>query len=179
MFSKFFKRNRSVDAAAKAYREIVRQSRLPDFYIRFGVQDTLDGRFDLLVLHTALVLIRLKGEKGESETFSQALFDTLFVDMDQSLREIGVSDISIGKKVKEMGRAFYGRLDAYESALRAPEAERAEQLAEALLRNLYRGESAAQAHTGAMAEYVIAQAAHLRDLALDRITAGDIEFRAP
>ncbi|WP_319024804.1 ubiquinol-cytochrome C chaperone family protein [Nisaea sediminum] len=179
MFSKFFRRNASADAAAKAYQEIVRQSRLPVFYTRFGVPDTLDGRFDLLVLHTALVLIRLKGEKGESEAFSQALFDTLFTDMDQSLREIGVSDISIGKKVKEMGRAFYGRLEAYEAALQAPETDRGEELGGALLRNLYRGESAAEAHSGAMAAYVIALAAHLGEQTQERITGGDIGFLAP
>ncbi|WP_420404923.1 ubiquinol-cytochrome C chaperone family protein [Nisaea sp.] len=179
MLSKLFKRNTSTDAAAKAYQEIVRQSRIPDFYTGFGVPDTLDGRFDLLVLHTALVLIRLKGEAGESEAFSQALFDTLFTDMDQSLREIGVSDISIGKKVKEMGHAFYGRLDAYEAALSAPNGDRNDLLGEALLRNLYRGDSAAQAHSGAMAGYVIAQAAHLDARPVETITAGELGFRTP
>lgn len=179
MFSKFFKRNASADAAANAYQEIIGQSRLPVFYTRFGVPDTLDGRFDLLVLHTALVLIRLKGAKGESEAFSQGLFDTLFTDMDQSLREIGVSDISIGKKVKEMGRAFYGRLEAYEAALQAPVGEREDALSRALLRNLYRGESAAEAHTGEMAGYVRAQAAYLDGRSEELITAGDIGFQAP
>lgn len=179
MFSKFFKRNASADAAAKAYQEIVRQSRLPVFYTRFGVPDTLDGRFDLLVLHSALVLIRLKGKKGESEAFSQALFDTLFTDMDQSLREIGVSDISIGKKVKEMGRAFYGRLDAYEGALLASDEQRGDLISGALMRNLYRGEAEAEAISGEMAEYVIAQFAHLGEQPQERITAGDIGFRAP
>lgn len=112
MFSNFFKRDEVAVAATEAYQTVINQAREPGFYTRYGVPDTLDGRFDLLVLHTALVLLRLQKDRAESERFSQALFDTLFVDLDQSLREIGVSDMSVGKKVKQMGKAFYGRLDA-------------------------------------------------------------------
>lgn len=179
MFSKFFRRSPSAEAAAKAYEAIVAQSRDPAFYTRHGVPDTLDGRFDLLVLHTSLVLIRLKGEKGESEAFAQALFDILFTDMDQSLREIGVSDMSIGKKVKEMGRAFYGRLDAYAAGLSTPEPDRKERVSEALVRNLFRGAEGVQHEAEGMAGYVIRQAAHLATIDSKDIVSGNLTFAAP
>ncbi|UUX50221.1 ubiquinol-cytochrome C chaperone family protein [Nisaea acidiphila] len=179
MFSRFFRRSASADAAAKAYDSIVEQSRHPDFYTRYGVADTLDGRFDLLVLHTSLVLIRLKGEEGESEAFAQALFDTLFTDMDQSLREIGVSDMSIGKKVKQMGRAFYGRLEAYEAGLSVAENEGTAVLSDALARNLFRSGEEAAADVGEMASYTLRQAAHLAAQDSVSIAHGQLTFAAP
>lgn len=175
-----FGRDPVSEAAETAYGTIVRQAREPALYQRYGVADTLDGRFDLLVLHAALVMIRLRGEGGDSDRFAQALFDTLFVDMDQSLREIGVSDVSIGKKVKQMGRAFYGRLEAYDSALHALEGDRREQeLAEALLRNLYRQEEQGDLPAVETAAYVIRQAEHLAGLPSSEIVSGRVSFAAP
>ncbi|WP_319025001.1 ubiquinol-cytochrome C chaperone family protein [Nisaea nitritireducens] len=178
MFSKFFKRDEVSDAATEAYQAIIQQARQPDFYTRYGVPDTLDGRFDLLVLHAALVLLRLQRDRAESERFSQALFDTLFVDLDQSLREIGVSDMSVGKKVKQMGKAFYGRLDAYRLGLAAAESDDGQQLAEALHRNLYRGLPEAERESITMAGYVQRQAAHLDMLSSTEIISGKITFDA-
>jgi len=178
VFSKFFKRDEVADAAREAYQAVINQARQPDFYTRYGVPDTLDGRFDLLVLHAALILLRLKRDRAESERFSQALFDTLFVDLDQSLREIGVSDMSVGKKVKQMGKAFYGRLDAYGLGLEAAESDDARQLADALHRNLYRGSPEAEQESVSMAGYVVRQAAHLDTLPLAEIISGKVTFAA-
>tara|TARA_E500000318_G_scaffold111314_1_gene129471 strand:+ start:2619 stop:3185 length:567 start_codon:yes stop_codon:yes gene_type:complete len=178
VFSKFFKRDEVADAAREAYQAVIRQARQPDFYTRYGVPDTLDGRFDLLVLHAALVLLRLQQDRAESERFSQALFDTLFVDLDQSLREIGVSDMSVGKKVKQMGKAFYGRLDAYRLGLEAAESDEGVQLADALHRNLYRGVPEAESKSVPMAGYVVRQSAYLGTLPLAEIVSGKITFAA-
>jgi cytochrome b pre-mRNA-processing protein 3 len=87
------------------------------FYARWAVPDTVDGRFDMIALHLFLVLERLKGEGQAVEDFRQVLTDTFFQDMDRSLREMGVGDISVGKKVRKMAEAFYGRVQAYAAAL--------------------------------------------------------------
>jgi cytochrome b pre-mRNA-processing protein 3 len=124
--------NRKSRSAVQAlYAAIVAASRTPVFYEEWGVPDTLDGRFELIALHAFLALRRLK-QSGESADFSQALFDTMFTDLDRNLREMGVGDLSVGRQVKTMARAFYGRIVAYERGLAGTES-----LEDALRRNLY------------------------------------------
>ena len=178
MLRNLFRRDRTADAAAEIYEKLVEQSRLPVFYKDHGVPDTLDGRFDLLVLHVSLLMIRLKEAKAESEAFTQHVFDIMFVDMDQSLREIGVSDMSVGKKVKQMGKAFYGRLAAYEEALMASDEDGGAALADALFRNLYRGEESLQAHAGPMAQYAIRQLDYFADQPASDILEARLSFLA-
>ena len=96
------------------YEAIVAAARHPVAYAEWGVPDTLDGRFDMITLHMFLVLDRLK---GEDRAFRQELVDEFFRDMDRSLRELGVGDLSVGKKVRKMAEVFYGRLAAYDRAL--------------------------------------------------------------
>jgi cytochrome b pre-mRNA-processing protein 3 len=85
------------------------RAREPVFFLELGVPDTIDGRFDLLALHAWLVLERLAAERD----LSQTLTDIIFVQFDESLRQLGVGDIGIGHRVKKMADAFYGRLKAY------------------------------------------------------------------
>jgi len=151
------------------YAKAVAQARLPIFYQAGAVPDSLDGRFDLLVLHMFLLLHRLGGESDRTRKLAQSLFDLMFADMDQSLREMGVSDMSVGKRVKEMARAFYGRIDAYERAMAD-----GKQLQEALTRNLYRGAEVSPAVLASMASYMQAQVVKLAGLPLETITAADI-----
>ena len=138
-FRRLRDRRRRERVAHDLYTAIIHQSRIPDFYLRLGVPDTLDGRFDLIVIHAFLVMRRLKPVAGElaeeAREVSQALFDLMFDDMDQNLRELGVGDMGVGKRVKQMARAFYGRVAAYEDGL-APAAA-PDDLAAALRRNLY------------------------------------------
>jgi len=141
------------------YAKAVAQARLPVFYAEREVPDTVDGRFDLLVLHVFLLLHRLGEEGRETKRLNQDLFDLMFADMDRSLREMGVSDMSVGKRVKEMARAFYGRVDAYEPVLN----DKAK-LEEALARNLYRGIEVKQSSLAAMAHYIQTQVAALAAL---------------
>src|SRR5574340_1791889 len=109
---------RKVDEAAhQLYISVVEQARRSEFYLELAVPDSLDGRFDLLTLHMFLLLNRL-GQGGRAfRGLGQALFDLMFADMDQSLRELGVSDTAVGGRVKAMARAFYGRVAAYEPGL--------------------------------------------------------------
>jgi cytochrome b pre-mRNA-processing protein 3 len=120
------------DSAAMLYALAVEQARRPEFYSRLGVPDTLDGRFEMIALHVFLLLHRLK-QRGEAPALAQALFDLMFQDMDQNLREIGVGDLSVGKRVKTMAKALYGRCAAYEAGLAEGDAG----LAAALRRNLF------------------------------------------
>jgi cytochrome b pre-mRNA-processing protein 3 len=157
------------------YAKAVAQARQPWFYRDLDVPDSVDGRFDLLVLHMFLLLHRLGGEGPATRALAQALFDLMFADMDQSLREMGVSDMAVGKRVKEMARAFYGRIDAYEPVLADPAG-----LKEALARNLYRGLPVADDKLARLATYVQVQVAALAASDLAGLTTADgAAFAAP
>lgn len=121
--------------AQQLYVALVGQAREPTFYNTLGVPDTLDGRFDLIVLHMHLVLQRLqRGFQRDPvmRPLSRALIETYFADMDRSLREMGVGDTGISYRVQKMSSAFYGRLEAYGMAGDDPKL-----WPEALRRNLY------------------------------------------
>jgi len=149
MLNLFFRSKQRREAAARIYAALVARAREPVFFARFAVPDSLDGRFDLLTLHVWLVLEHLKGEAQ----LSQALVDAVFVGFDEALREMGAGDLGMGRKMKKIADAFYGRLKAY------GEAEDAAAMADALTRNLYRGEAVPCA--GAMAAYVLRARQHL------------------
>ncbi len=155
------------------YNIIVAQSRRPGFYLAGGVADTIDGRFDMIVLHAFLVMRRLRDAGEDGEALSQVLFDEMFSDMDRSLREMGVGDMGIGKRVRAMGKAFLGRVKAYEEAL--DEGGDAA-LAQALIRNLYRAEPPTETALGRMADYVRREAAALRTYPLAALLAGETAF---
>lgn len=110
-------RRRDNPAVAALYSAIVAQARLPYFYAELRVPDTVEARFDMIVLHAVLVFRRLRGEGDTASAFGQQVFDLFFTDMDGSLREMGVGDLSVPKKVKKMAEAFYGRAAAYSTAL--------------------------------------------------------------
>ncbi|MFC4723873.1 ubiquinol-cytochrome C chaperone family protein [Glycocaulis abyssi] len=120
--------------ARQLYDAVLAEARRPHLYAQHGVPDTVDGRFDMLVLHAALVMRRLREEGEQGRELSQALFGRLFDDMDAALREMGIGDMSVGKKIKVMAEAFYGRAAAYDAALKAGDEA---QMCAALLRNLF------------------------------------------
>jgi cytochrome b pre-mRNA-processing protein 3 len=112
---------------------IVAQARMPCFYRDYAVPDTVNGRFDLIVLHLALVLDRLMRDPIQREA-GQGLFDHFCADMDDNLREIGISDLNVPKEMRRIGEAFYGRARAYQAALAA---KGDEELIETVARNIY------------------------------------------
>jgi cytochrome b pre-mRNA-processing protein 3 len=118
------------------YTHSVQAARDPQYFQCLGVPDTLDGRFDLVGLFAALLIHRLRALPAPGAALAQAVFDAMFADMDFSLREIGVGEMSVGKKMREMWEAFHGRAMAYESPLASHDAPA---LAEALGRNVWRG----------------------------------------
>ena len=144
--------------AARLYAAVTTRAREPVFFAELGVPDTIDGRFDLVVLHAWLLLDRLRA-LGMTEV-SQSLVDALFAGFEDSLRDLGVGDIGIGHRVKKMANAFYGRMAAYDTA------RDSNALAEALGRNVYRDE---QGNAGALKNYAISARVHLArcDLSTD------------
>ena len=157
---------------AAVYDAIVASARQPVFYADMGVPDTLDGRFDMIVLHMFLVLERMK---GEDEKFRQSLTDYFFMDMDRSLREIGVGDLTVGKKVRKMAEAFYGRINAYQNASEQGEVK----WIEALERNVYGGidySGKVSLHAVELAKWVAATSATLAAQSPQKIMQAKLEF---
>jgi cytochrome b pre-mRNA-processing protein 3 len=159
MILPLFRRASEAGTIESLYGMIVAQARREAFYREYGVADTIDGRFELVVLHLALVLRRLAGEDEKTRTKGQALFDLFCQDMDRNLREIGIGDLKVPLEMRRIGAAFYGRAKAYEAALMGGEAV----LADALERNVYAGapgRPAARlaAYTRRAAEMLAAQA---------------------
>src|ERR1700740_2313654 len=106
--------NRKID---DLYGAIVAQSRRAAFYIGYGVPDTIDGRFDLIVLHMVLLLARLDRGGLPARDLGQGLFDLFCRDLDANLREMGVGDLAVPKRMRQFAEAFYGRQAAYLAAL--------------------------------------------------------------
>src|SRR5262249_28721591 len=113
-----FRRTPNERTIAALYGAIVAQARLPAFYAGYGVPDTVTGRFDMVVLHVALMVFRLRGPAA-LVALGQGVFDTFCADLDDNLREMGVSDIGVPRQMRKVGEAFYGRARAYEEALAA------------------------------------------------------------
>ena len=168
-----FRRSHATDEARKLYARVVEQARRPEFYLRCKVADTVDGRFDMIALHAFLLMRRLKC--GRTGSLAQALFDVMFADMDQNLREMGIGDLAVGRKVKALAELFYGRVAAYEAGLVGDESE----LCEGLRRNLYRKVDPPPGNVAAMAAYVRREAAALEVQETDRLLAGEVFFGPP
>jgi cytochrome b pre-mRNA-processing protein 3 len=133
MIFRLFRRSPPDDSIASLYGAIVAQARAAAFYRDYGVPDTVDGRLEMVVLHLVLLLHRLNTEPGAPRATGQALFDAFCSDMDANLREMGVGDLAIPRRMRSIGEVFYGRQRAYEAALNGPDGE----LDTALARNVF------------------------------------------
>ena len=156
--------------ARTLYDAIVRAARQPALYGNYGVPDTLDGRFELVVLHTALVIIQLKQAGSElAGAVSQALFDTMFDDFDAAMRELGVGDSGVGKRIRFMAEGFYGRAKGLDEVLRADDDSAA--LQDFLSRNLL-ASAVVDARAERLAVYVNSARAALAEQGGDALAAG-------
>jgi cytochrome b pre-mRNA-processing protein 3 len=164
------KGRRQERAGFALYRAAVAAAREPYFYEALGVPDTLDGRFDLIAVHAFLLIERLQPEPGPA--LAQAVFDAMFSDMDMNLREIGVGDLSVGKRVRAMWEAFHGRAKVYAAAMQSADREALET---ALARNVWRGAAPEGAATS-LARLVLAQAGCLAEQTLATLAAGEARF---
>jgi cytochrome b pre-mRNA-processing protein 3 len=129
---------RQAKAVDHLYVAIVTQSREAAFYARLGVADSIEGRFEMLVLHLALVVAELERAAPPAKDAGRLLAEAFFADMDRILREIGVSDVGVPKKMKKLAEAFYGRLSRYTAAISGKDRE---SLVDAVVRNIYDGKT--------------------------------------
>lgn len=144
-----FQRSSKKDFPHHIYTAIVEQARNPAFYTRYGVPDTIDGRFEMIVLHLFLYFFRI----GETDTglreLRQDVFDVFTSDMDRSLREMGVGDLSVPKKMKVVAESFYGRVKAYEAAIEGGH----DALSETIERNFFPETADREEHARLFAAY--------------------------
>lgn len=175
IFKKLFGRNPYRAVASDIYEKIVQQARQPIFYLELDVPDTVDGRYEMVSLHAFLILRRIKQEGEQGQKLSQAVFDRMFADMDHSIRELGVGDLSVGKRIKAMAQAFYGRIVAYETAI---DGTSDETLEEALARNHYGTleNSPDTVVLKRLAHYITENDRYLKNLTSDNLLKGEIEF---
>lgn len=173
--AKLFRRRAGKDVAERFYRDVVRQARRPEFFMDCGVPDTVQGRFEMIALHAFLVLHRLKRDRVSGAALAQGLFDTMFMDMDRNLREMGTGDLGVGRRVKAMAQSFYGRIAAYEAGLDGDD----EALSEALKRNLYGTMNGKYDCPAAMAAYMRREALALDAMPLDRLMETGPSFGVP
>ncbi len=132
IFGLFGARRKNAAVVDGLHEAVVEAARRPVFYAELGVPDTLEGRFDCVALHATLVVRRLRALPDPASDLAQDFVDALFMNFDRALREIGVGDLAVPKRMKTMASAFLGRAKAYEAALAADDAT----LAEALARNV-------------------------------------------
>jgi cytochrome b pre-mRNA-processing protein 3 len=163
ILSKLFARKPT--SAQRLYEAIVADARQEKFYTEMEVPDTLDGRFDMIVLHMFLVLDRLRGEAAD---MSQQLTDTFFKDLDRTLREMGIGDLSVAKKIRPMAEAFAGRIKAYATASEEGV------LVEALQRNVYGGAANPKAYE--LAQWMQSAKVKLGSTPVKSILDGGLSF---
>ncbi len=170
-----FSRKRHERAGFALYTAAVRAARDPFYYAELGVPDTMDGRFDMIGLYTFLLIDRVHREAETGKALAQAVFDAMFLDMDHTLRELGVGDITVGRKNKAMWEALNGRRQAYEAPAAAGDLDG---LTDAVGRNVWRGETPGHA-ARRLATIIMDQHKHLAGQDLAALSAGRVDFLAP
>ncbi len=169
-----FRRPRFERTGFELYGHAVRAARQPRAYAEWGVPDTAAGRFEMVALHAALLIRRIRAEaSAEADALGQAVFDAMFSDMDVNLREMGIGDLSVGKKVKTLWEGFQGRAESYGAALEAGDMAA---LAGALARNVWAAGEPPEGGAEALAAHAAAAAAALAGQDLDGFKRGEARF---
>lgn len=175
LLDRLFRPRPALTAGRALYLRSVEQSRVPALYAELAAPDSVEGRFEIYSLHVVLLLDRLRGQGEGTGEVSQALFDTYVKELDNALRELGVGDLSVGRKMRKLGEAFYGRGKAYEAAFAAlPDRTQLEAL---IARTIYADLDASPA--ARMAGYVLDQRGHLVGQSIERLLAGEVDWKAP
>lgn len=164
------------ERARDLYLRAVAQARRPGFYTECGVADNLDGRFDLIVLHVYLTVRALGPTEEVGKRLADYIFRIMMDDMDLNLREMGVSDLRVGKRVKSMARAFYGRAAAYQNAIEADSENGGQELKVALERNIYGADEPDQRQIAKLLAYVWRAEKALTELPDEELLSGRIAF---
>ncbi len=173
--SRIFRKRPAEAAGAALYAAAARQAREPAFYTRIGAADSLEGRFELYTLHILLLLERLSGQGAQAAETSQAVFDAFVSNLDDALRDIGVGDLSMGKKMRKLAGAFYGRLATFQEAIAPlPDSSALEaMLGRTVLEGAERGDAVA------LTNYTIAAREVLAGQALAALLTGEVSWPKP
>src|SRR5580658_4182275 len=162
-------------AGERLYAAAVNDARAPALYAELGAPDTADGRFEVYTVHVLLVLERLRAEGGRASQLAQAFFDAYLSGLDNGLRELAVGDLSVGKTMRKLGEAFYGRGRALDEALAAlPDRGPLEAL---VGRTVFAGAEAAD--PGPFAARMLEVRAALAAAPAEALLAGDPVWRTP
>ena len=175
MLARLFKPRPARLAGEALYAAVVQQARSPALYLTLGAPDTTEGRFELYSLHVYLILERFKDGGDQAADTGQQLFDTYLSALDNALREMGIGDLGVGRRMRKLGEAFYGRIQSYEQALSALPDQKG--LRALLVRTVYAG--AEKSEAAAMADYIVAQRAGLAGQTLQALCGGEIHWQAP
>ena len=171
MLRTLFRKDRQANAGEGLYAAVAAQARRPEFYTRLGVEDRIDARFELYTLHMLLLNLRLRdedglGQPGRGAETAQSLFDAYVSALDNVLRELGVSDVSVARKMRKLGEALYGRMTAYEASLRA---DAFEALAADIGRNVYGQVDEPSENALALARYAVSARDGLAGQAFEQV----------
>jgi cytochrome b pre-mRNA-processing protein 3 len=177
MFQRMFGRERNANRAITEalYASIVAAARQPVFYSDWAVPDTPLGRFEMLSLHMFMFQHRMHKEIGPSRDIAQILIDDFFTDVDHSLRELGIGDLGVPKRMKKLAKMYYGRTAAYDDALDRGDNEA---LAAALSRNI-RPDASSWPEATQLADYVLDAVEALAAQDSETIRGGKVNFPAP
>ena len=181
IFSLFGRRKTNQRVVDDTYVHLTEAARQPVFYESFGVPDTVMGRFEMVAAHMVLFLRRAGRSDGPLRAFTQEMVDTFFQDIDHSIREIGIGDTGVPKRMKKFAKMFYGRVESYSVALNAGDRIA---LSEALSRNVhptleFTRDSAEGRGMHALADYLFALEAYLAGQSDASIMDGRLSFVAP
>ncbi len=176
IFGLFRKRNHNQIIVVRQYEVLTTMARQPVFYTDYDVPDTVMGRFELLSVMMILFFRRTRSSTTSGQELAQEIVDAFFEDIDYSIRELGIGDNSVPKRMKKLAGMFYGRLESYATAMDGN--DRAA-LATALQRNIYpKGEQAAASMT-ALAGWMLTAEAHLAAVTEDQIATGSATLPQP
>jgi cytochrome b pre-mRNA-processing protein 3 len=170
-------RNKAREAqASRLYDQILAQARDPSLYIDGGVPDTVEGRTDMMLLHLFLLMHRLNDETGEANALARSVCDRFFAELDRAMREMGISDLAVPKRMRKIADIYAGCSSSYGNALNAVDGM---ELSQALLRNVYANREDRREEAGILADYVRRTAAALAKTPVDDVLGDHIPFPSP
>lgn len=167
------------ETATDLYGNVVTQARNPVFYAEMGIPDTLEGRYEMVAMHLALVLERLRTEGEAGIALSRETIETFIADMDGSMRELGVGDLTVPKKVKSAAAGLYARADAFRQGLLKDAGSPGGGALDAAIARYTFGAEAGDDRAAGFAAYYRAASAALARLDTADVLAGRLPIPAP
>tara|TARA_Y100000768_G_scaffold179740_1_gene134623 strand:- start:1429 stop:1995 length:567 start_codon:yes stop_codon:yes gene_type:complete len=149
-------KNKYKDITPEIYQNIIERSRSKFFYLNMDIDDSFESRFDIIILHSFIIFYVLKNISENEKKLSQFLFDFMFNDFDNNLREMGFGDIAVNKKMKVFITAFYGRIASYSQGVdQIRNNKDDEMLNKAILNNIYKGKNSSENYLEFFRQYII------------------------